>query len=112
MNGRSVILQASRKLPRSIEDLLGRNHLKPDDVTSYVMHQANLNLITKVANTLGVDSKRFFANIASYGNTSSASLLIAASEWLKSSGLRKGEHAVFTVFGAGFQWGAMLLRGA
>lgn len=112
MNGRSVILQASRKVPRSIEDLLDRNHLKPDDVTSYVMHQANLNLITKVASTLGVDSERFFANIASYGNTSSASLLIAASEWLKSSGLRKSEHAVFTVFGAGFQWGAMLLRGA
>lgn len=112
MNGRSVILQASRKVPRSIEDLLGRNHLKPSDVATYVMHQANLNLIAKVANALGVESERFFANIANYGNTSSASLLIAANEWLQSSGLRKSDHAVFTVFGAGFQWGSMLLRGA
>lgn len=112
MNGRSVILQASRKVPRSVEDLLGRNQLTPSDIASYVMHQANLNLIAKVAAALGVDSDRFFANIASYGNTSSASLLIAASEWLKASGLRKSDHAVFTVFGAGFQWGAMLLRGA
>ncbi|MCL4784355.1 MAG: ketoacyl-ACP synthase III [Bryobacterales bacterium] len=111
MNGRTVILQASRKVPRSIEDLLSRNHLKPSDVASFVMHQANLNLIAKVASALGVDSERFFANIARYGNTSSASLLIAASEWLQTSGIRKNEHAVFTVFGAGFQWGAMLLRG-
>ena len=61
---------------------------------------------------LGVESERFFANIAKYGNTSSASLLIAANEWLQSSGLRRNDHAVFTVFGAGFQWGSMLLRGA
>ncbi|MCC6265162.1 MAG: ketoacyl-ACP synthase III [Bryobacterales bacterium] len=112
MNGRSVILHASRKVPRSIEELLSRNHLKPSDVGSYVMHQANLNLIAKVANVLGVESERFFTNIAKYGNTSSASLLIAANEWLQSSGLRRGDHAVFTVFGAGFQWGSMLLRGA
>ncbi len=112
MNGRSVILHASRKVPRSIEDLLSRNHLKPSDVGSYVMHQANLNLIAKVASVLGVESERFFANIAKYGNTSSASLLIAANEWLQSSGLRRNDHAVFTVFGAGFQWGSMLLRGA
>lgn len=112
MNGRSVILQASRKVPRSIEELLDRNDLKPADVASYVMHQANLNLIAKVASALGVESERFFANIARYGNTSSASLLIAASEWLPASSIRKHEHAVFTVFGAGFQWGSMLLRGA
>lgn len=112
MNGRSVILQASRKVPRSIQDLLERNHLSSQDIASYVMHQANLNLITKVAGALGVESERFFANIARYGNTSSASLLIAASEWLQAGTLRSGQHAVFAVFGAGFQWGSMLLRGA
>lgn len=112
MNGRSVILQASRKVPRSIQDLLERNHLSPTDIASFIMHQANLNLIAKVANALGVESERFFANIARYGNTSSASLLIAASEWLQAGTLRSGQHAVFAVFGAGFQWGSMLLRAA
>ncbi|MCZ2155236.1 MAG: ketoacyl-ACP synthase III [Bryobacterales bacterium] len=112
MNGRSVILHASRKVPRAVEALLERNHLKPADITSFVMHQANLNLITKIAGGLGVEAKRFFANIARYGNTSSASLLIAASDWLETGGLRVGEHAVLTVFGAGFQWGAMLVRGS
>ena len=110
MNGRSVILHASRKIPRAVEDLLSRNGLTPSDVSAYVMHQANLNLITKVATSLNVPIERFFTNIARYGNTSSASLLIAASEWMRTSPPASGQYAVFTVFGAGFQWGSMLLR--
>jgi 3-oxoacyl-[acyl-carrier-protein] synthase III len=110
MNGRSVILHASRKIPRAIQELLARNTLTAADVTSFVMHQANLNLINKVADALDVAADRFFTNIARYGNTSSASLLIAASEWLEGSPPEPGQHSVFTAFGAGYQWGAMLLR--
>ena len=49
MRGLDVIVQASRKIPRSIEDLLTRNQLKPADVGIFLMHQANVNLIRKVA---------------------------------------------------------------
>lgn len=110
MNGRSVILHASRKIPRAIQELLSRNDLTASDVASFIMHQANLNLIRKVADALDVAAERFFTNIARYGNTSSASLLIAASEWLESSPPKAGEHTVLTAFGAGYQWGAILLR--
>lgn len=110
MNGRSVILHASRKIPRAIETLLERNQLRAGDVAAYIMHQANLNLIWKVAAALDVASERFFTNIARYGNTSSASLLIAAAEWLEERPPQSGDHAVLTAFGAGYQWGAMLLR--
>ncbi|MCW5966386.1 MAG: ketoacyl-ACP synthase III [Bryobacterales bacterium] len=110
MNGRSVILHASRKIPRAIGSLLERNGLRAADVASFVMHQANVNLIWKVADALDVASERFFTNIARYGNTSSASLLIAAAEWMETSPPEPGEHTVLTAFGAGYQWGAMLLR--
>lgn len=110
MNGRSVILQASRKIPRVIQDLLERNGLAAGDIGSFIMHQANINLILKVAASLNVVNERFFTNISRYGNTSSASLLIAAAEWMAGDKPQAGEHAVFSVFGAGFQWGAMLLK--
>ncbi len=110
MNGRSVILHASRKIPRAIGALLERNGLLASDVAAYVMHQANLNLIWKVADALDVASDRFFTNISRYGNTSSASLLIAAAEWMETAPPKHGEHSVLTAFGAGYQWGAMLLR--
>ncbi len=86
MDGRSIILQASRKLPRVISGVLERNQVKPTDVGTYLLHQANLNLITRVAQTLGAPDERFFRNIARYGNTSSASLLIAATEWWRGAG--------------------------
>ncbi|MBL8173673.1 MAG: ketoacyl-ACP synthase III [Bryobacterales bacterium] len=108
MNGRSVILQATRKLPRVISDLLARLNLKAGDVGTFLMHQANQNLIDKVADTLGVDRSLFFSNIRRYGNTSSASMLIAASEWAADARLRSGELICFAAFGAGFNWGALL----
>jgi 3-oxoacyl-[acyl-carrier-protein] synthase-3 len=110
MDGRSIILQASRKLPRIISEVLERNHLKADAIGTYLMHQANLNLITRVAQSLGVPDARFFRNIARFGNTSSASLLIAATEWWHSAEKPLREPIVLAVFGAGLNWGAMLCR--
>ncbi len=109
MKGLDVIIQASRKIPRAIEDLLARNNLKPGDVSLYLMHQANLNLIRKVATTLQIPEERFFRNISHYGNTSSASLLIAASEWRAANPTAPTTPIVLATFGAGFNWGSILL---
>ncbi len=105
MNGLTVILQAARKLPAVIEEVLKRQGIAAKDVTQFVMHQANQNLITRVAKGLGVDASLMFSNVAKYGNTSSASMLIAASEWEPSPG-----PVVFAGFGAGFNWGALVAR--
>jgi 3-oxoacyl-[acyl-carrier-protein] synthase-3 len=109
MDGRSVIMQVARKLPRAIRELLDRNHLQPTGISAYLLHQANLNLITKVASTLGAEDARFFRNLKEYGNTSSASLLIAASEWWQQTGGKMSGPIVMAAFGAGLNWGAMLL---
>lgn len=111
MNGRSVILQASRKIPASIRSVLGKHSIPPREVQAFLLHQANQNLLDKVAAALGVPPERFFSNIRRYGNTSSASLLIAASEWQRQEGFRRGAPVVFAAFGAGFHWGALLARG-
>jgi 3-oxoacyl-[acyl-carrier-protein] synthase-3 len=108
MKGLDVIVQASRKIPRSIEDLLTKNNLKPADVSVFLMHQANVNLIRKVATALSAPEDRFFRNIDRYGNTSSASLLIAASEWHAANPTPPTAPIVLAAFGAGFNWGAIL----
>jgi len=108
MKGLDVIVQASRKIPRSIEDLLKKNNLTPSDVGVYLMHQANVNLIRKVATALKVAEERFFRNIDRYGNTSSASLLIAAAEWYAAKSTPLTIPIVLAAFGAGFNWGAIL----
>jgi len=108
MEGKSVILQAYRKMPRAINDLLARNTLAAADVGVYLLHQANLNLIERVAAGLKVPLDRFFINITRYGNTSSASLLIAADEWRRAHLEPITAPIVFSAFGAGINWGALL----
>ncbi len=106
MRGLEVIMQASRKVPRAIADLLAKNNVAADDVQVFLMHQANRNLLAKIAKELKVPEDRFFTNIASFGNTSSASLLIAAAQWSDAASVTG--PVVFAAFGAGLQWGALL----
>jgi len=112
MDGRVVIMQASRKLPAVIRELLDGQKESTASVGVFIMHQANQNLIDRVAKALDVAPEKFYSNIARYGNTSSASMLIAAAEWnAEAGGFRKGEPVVFAGFGAGFHWGALLAVG-
>ena len=108
MDGAAVIMHASRKMPRAINELLTRNRIGVAQVEEFLLHQANLNLITRVASALKAPRGRFFANIAKYGNTSSASLLIAAEEWHRGQTAPLAGPLVFCAFGAGLNWGALL----
>ena len=108
MDGPAVIMHASRKMPRAINELLTRNQIAPGEVEAFLLHQANLNLITRVATAVKAPRERFFTNIARYGNTSSASLLIAAAEWHSGQTAALAGPLVFSAFGAGLNWGALL----
>jgi len=101
-----VILQAARKLPRTISELLARNRVAAAEAGAFLMHQANRNLIVRVAQSLGVGESCFFQNLDRYGNTSSASMLIAAAGWWNGGPIET--PVVFAGFGAGLHWGALL----
>jgi 3-oxoacyl-[acyl-carrier-protein] synthase-3 len=109
MHGRSVILQAGRKLPAAIAEVLGRAEIAAADVEVFLVHQANKNLIDRVAQSLGVPADRFYCNIQRFGNTSSASMLIAAAEYFEGRPMT-ARPVVFAAFGAGFHWGAVLVE--
>jgi 3-oxoacyl-[acyl-carrier-protein] synthase-3 len=108
MDGRSVILQACRKVPRVINELLERNRMTAADPGVYLLHQANANLIARVAASLKVSEERFFTNLARYGNTSAASLLIAVDEWHSKQTAPFSAPMIMSAFGAGLNWGALL----
>jgi len=106
MNGLTVIMQATRKIPAAILEVLGRRNISVQQVSAFLLHQANLNLLARVAKSLGVGPEKVFANVQRYGNTSSASMLIAASEWSETKSDRG--PIVFSAFGAGFHWGGLV----
>jgi 3-oxoacyl-[acyl-carrier-protein] synthase-3 len=108
MNGLTVILQASRKLPTVISEVLQAQSIAASAVGTILVHQANHNLLTRVAKALQVPVERVYSNVNRYGNTSSASLLIAAAEWSRET--PSAEPVVFAGFGAGLHWGAMVAK--
>ena len=108
MDGAAIIRHVSRKLPQAIATVLDRNSVSAQSVGTFLLHQANLNLITRIAKSLEAPAERFFANIQRYGNTSSASMLIAAAEWWSGKKEAITEPLILAAFGVGLNWGAVL----
>jgi 3-oxoacyl-[acyl-carrier-protein] synthase-3 len=75
-----------------------------------IPHQANVRIIDATARRLDLDLKRVFVNIASYGNTSAATIPIALAEALEEGRIAPGDVVVFAAFGGGFTWAAVAYR--
>lgn len=112
MNGQSVILQASRRMVAACQSVLARNGLTASDVRWIVPHQANANLLAKVARDIHfpADGDGMVTVLEDTGNTSSASMGIALDKLRRSTTIKPNEHLLLPAFGAGFTWGAGLCR--
>ncbi|HEX8925950.1 MAG TPA: 3-oxoacyl-[acyl-carrier-protein] synthase III C-terminal domain-containing protein, partial [Terriglobales bacterium] len=110
MNGRSVIANATQRISEAVRQVLVESETNSEDVKAFIMHQANLHVLHRVARALHIEEDRFFCNIDKYGNTSSASVLIALHEWLALAPPMRGDKFVIAGFGAGYHWGAALLE--
>jgi 3-oxoacyl-[acyl-carrier-protein] synthase-3 len=108
MDGGVIIRHATRRMPQAMAELLDRNAMKAGQIGTFLLHQANSNFFVRIAQTLKVPVEHFFANIQSYGNTSSASLLIAADEWRAQNPGHLTAPLMFSAFGVGLNWGAVL----
>jgi 3-oxoacyl-[acyl-carrier-protein] synthase-3 len=106
MDGAVVIRHASRRMPEAMMELLTRNGVAAENIGVFLLHQANKNLITRIAQTVKAPAERFYANIERFGNTSSASMLIAAAEWKNEAD--SVPAIMFCAFGVGLTWGAVL----
>ena len=92
-------------MPAVIVEVLQKNGVAAGEVDQFLLHQANQNLLSRIARSLGVETGRIYSNIRRYGNTSSASMLIAATDAGPT-----GELLCFGAFGAGLNWGALLAK--
>jgi len=110
MKGVEVFGFAVERGPEIIRRLLAESGLAPGDVAGYLCHQANVNIIRKIAADLELPEERFFVNIREYGNTAGASVLIALDEAIEAGVIGAGDLVVTVSFGGGLSWGANLIR--
>jgi len=110
MEGRPVFKWAIRVLGETIVDVLKAAAMTMDDVDLVIFHQANVRIINSAAKDLGVDERKVFNNLDRYGNTSAASIPLALDEALREGRIARGDHILFSGFGAGLAWGTVLMR--
>ena len=110
MDGREVYKRAVQEMTASVRAILLDANITADDVDLLVAHQANARILRAVGERLGFPSERLMTNIARVGNTSAASIPLALAEAVETGLLTDGDRVVLTAFGAGFTWGAGVLR--
>ncbi len=110
MNGRVVFKHAAQRISEAIESELERNGLGVGDLALLVPHQANLRILEKIREVLGLGEDKVMVNLDRYGNTTAASIPLALDEARRTGRVKAGELVCLAAFGAGFAWGATLLR--
>jgi 3-oxoacyl-[acyl-carrier-protein] synthase-3 len=110
MNGRQVFKHATTRFPEVIQETLAKAGCTIDQVALVVPHQANQRISDAVAERLGVPREKVYQNIQRYGNTTAASIPIALAEARAEGRIQPGDLVVLAAFGAGFAWGAAVVR--
>ncbi|HEX9005769.1 MAG TPA: beta-ketoacyl-ACP synthase III [Bacteroidota bacterium] len=109
-DGKNVFKVAVVKMADVSAEIIERNGLTGADVDWLVPHQANLRIIDATAERMGLSRDKVMINIDRYGNTTAATIPLCLSEWWRCGKLRKGQTVVLASFGAGYTWGANLLK--
>ena len=110
MEGRETYRFATRTLASSALESIRRAGLRPDDISLFIPHQANIRIIEAVAKGLDLPMERMMVNLDRYGNTSAASVPIALAEAVNGGRVAVGDNICIVAFGAGFTSGAATIR--
>jgi 3-oxoacyl-[acyl-carrier-protein] synthase III len=108
--GKRVFVHAVKGMTSTTEEVLRRNKMTTDDVAWVVPHQANMRIITTVAEHLHFPMEKVMVNIEKFGNTTAGTLPLCL--WEYENQLKKGDNIILTAFGGGFTWGALYLKWA
>jgi 3-oxoacyl-[acyl-carrier-protein] synthase-3 len=107
MKGADVFTYAVAVMENTLNQLVERCSDKPID--KIVPHQANEKIIDFVVRSMKLPRENFFVNIATYANTSSASIPIALCDAMESGWLNAGDRVAIVGFGSGLTSGGAVI---
>ena len=110
MNGKEVFKIAVRSMEEISRQALDEAGVSIDQISLIIPHQANRRIIIALAERLGVPMERVVVNLDRYGNTSAASVPVALDEARREGRIDKGDIVLLNAFGAGFAWGAAVIK--
>ena len=110
MNGKEVFKIAVRSVEEISRQALAEAGVEVGQISLVIPHQANRRIIVAIAERLGLPMDRVMVNLDKYGNTSAASIPVALDEAKRQGRIKPGDIVLFNAFGAGFAWGAAVVK--
>lgn len=110
MDGHEVFKVAVKKLGDIVDDTIKKAGISKNEIDWLVPHQANLRIITATAKRIDLPMERVILTIEHHGNTSAASIPLALDKAIRENQIKKGDTVMLEAFGAGFAWGAALVK--
>ncbi|HPD18838.1 MAG TPA: beta-ketoacyl-ACP synthase III [Candidatus Goldiibacteriota bacterium] len=110
MDGREVYKYAVIKMQEAIEIAIDKAGVTINDIDCFIFHQANKRIIDSIAAKLNIPPEKNFINIDRYANTSAATIPMALAEAMEMGKIKKGMLIGISVLGAGFTWGAAVIK--
>ncbi len=110
MNGNYVFKNAVDTMSKAINDILSANGLTINDVDWIVPHQANKRIIDAMCKFFDFNINKFVCTVDIHANTSAASIPLAIGHAIDNKFFKKGEVVVTVAFGAGFTYGASIMK--
>jgi 3-oxoacyl-[acyl-carrier-protein] synthase III len=110
MNGKEVFKIAVRSMEEISREALDEADVSVEQISLVIPHQANLRIISALAERLKIPMSKVMVNLDRYGNTSAASVPVALDEARREGRIRHGDIVLLNAFGAGFAWGAAVVK--
>ncbi len=110
MKGQEVFKFAVTTASKDITRALDESNVSADDISYYLLHQANVRIINSIQNYLKQPADKFPTNVEDHGNSSSASCPILLDECNRKGMFKTGDKVVMSAFGAGFVSGAVVFE--
>ena len=108
--GQAVFKYAVRKMAEASVQAVEKAGLRNEDVDLFIPHQANIRIIDAAQARLGLPDSKVVKNIATYGNTTAATVPLGIYTALEEKRLKPGDNLLMTAVGAGFTVGSAVLR--
>ncbi len=110
MNGRLVYDTATKVIPDALNHVLKISGFSPSDIDHVIPHQPSIGILKESAKRVGIPFSKVHTNMDKYANTSSATIPLLLSEVNSAGLISPGELVAFVAVGAGWTWGASLIR--
>jgi 3-oxoacyl-[acyl-carrier-protein] synthase III len=109
MDGSEVFAFTLREIPKMMKLLLDRAEIRLDQVERFFLHQANQFMLNHLGKRLKIPNEKLVILLEGIGNTSSASIPIAMSEFKRLNENIPFGLSVLAGFGVGWSWAGMVV---